>query len=272
MRASCLHNRRIWNYEIKKWIFIADDVREGWWIELGVRLWVMSREVALHCALSFMSDFIECSLCWRSLFIFQSVTQLINLRPFQLPLSSPSHAKPFSSINHMNIDTICLTHDDCNILSILLPSWFDWISASIDFNAHRIKKGFLWPFYCDENIYFSWFEILWRFISVSVENNISYSNEMDVGVLLKNHRLGYRHCRVFMSNNGKLISIICFLIAFEVILMHVPQQKHSSQAIHRQLLSLTTLEIAFSRKRFKESLECASCNKNAMLQWEENDP
>lgn len=88
MRASCLHNRRIWNYEIKKWIFIADDVREGWWIELGVRLWVMSREVALHCALSFMSDFIECSLCWRSLFIFQSVTQLINLRPFQLPLSS----------------------------------------------------------------------------------------------------------------------------------------------------------------------------------------
>lgn len=166
MRASCLHNRRIWNYEIKKWIFIADDVREGWWIELGVRLWVMSREVALHCALSFMSDFIECSLCWRSLFIFQSVTQLINLRPFQLPLSSPFPAKPFSSINHMNIDTICLharwlqhPFDPPPVL-IWLNFRFNWLQCA----SHQ-ERLFMTVLLRWKNIYFSWFEISWRFIS-----------------------------------------------------------------------------------------------------------
>lgn len=32
-------------------------------------------------------------------------------------------------------------HDDRNINSILV-AWFDWISASIDLNAHQMKKAF----------------------------------------------------------------------------------------------------------------------------------
>lgn len=152
------------------------------------------------------------------------------------------------------------THDDCNINSIL--AWFDWISASIDSNAHPTEQAFYDRFITIKNIlrYKSSYDLF------SSQFHISYGNSRGKGWSIVGCCLpGYRTFMTWEKQDS--ILIICFLIAlwshesfrgFSIKNLYILKTKKS----HKNKLWLYIFSINFSEflARWKNKL-----NKNIKL-------